>query len=501
MRWWLFCAIPVLSLFVSSCKNSFTGDLKSNQTPETNLVTDTIARSGADRFTSQVHLQWWGQDPDGYVAAYEVSYDGLIWVRTTKQDSVFTLSLPVGSDTADFHFKVRAVDNQGAVDPTPATLTIPVKNSPPTAEFFQPTAVTGNYSRNPEVSFPVLRYTFQCNDPDGTDNLDHLEFFLNDTSQPGFVVNPGVTALTLLAANPGASTSICQVFLGNSSSAQANTLSGLQLDATNVLYIRAVDKVGAHSPCKASTPIWVKKVNSPVLLVNAYKSVANKSNAQAFYANALTNAGIPVFDTLQATEVVNNNYTQLAPDNSTQARTFALFKHIVWFTDDADFSLSLGQKTTSTFFQNGGTCLMAVGFSTNIDPQANYLDFTPVKSLVPQPSGQTFRLVSGANLTAALSGFPTLQVSASPFIARPLFKQDDGVSYSYQYVYNGTIKVSGGVSKDWTQTDSTNLMVMRTPVGGTPDFILSGVPIEKLDGAANSLQFFQEALINRLRFK
>src|SRR5262245_19956351 len=111
-----FLLLSPLVLAYVSCKNSFKGDLHPNIPPETFTVVDTIIRLGDNRFNSQVEVSWWGDDPDGYVAGYEYTFDSLIsenteWHFTIKQDSVFLLPTPPGQDTLDFKFHVRAIDN------------------------------------------------------------------------------------------------------------------------------------------------------------------------------------------------------------------------------------------------------------------------------------------------------------------------------------------------------------------------------------------------------
>jgi hypothetical protein len=96
----------------------------------------------------------------------------------------------------------------------------------------------------------------------------------------------------------------------------------------------------------------------------------------------------------------------------------ALFKKILWFSDDADFSLSLAQKSTTEFFAkgqstgNGGRLFMALAIASDIDPLANYLDFTPVRKLVSPPSGSTFRFAKDSLVTPHKNGWPVLKSTA-----------------------------------------------------------------------------------------
>ncbi len=464
------------------------------------MVADTIVRTGANRYTSQVHVQWWGTDPDGYVVGYKLSTDLKTWTSTTKTDSTFSLQLPAGSDSFDFRIYIKAVDNAGLEDPNFATLVYPTRNSPPTISFVNPNGGAGITTRNPVRSLPILKYYFSPIDPDGTGDLDRTELVLNDTTKPAYVLPPNYKEIVLKAATPKATTSACKVLAGSSLTEQPTTLDGLKLNDTNTLFIRSVDRVGSKSKWVAAKPIYVKQQHSDILLVNGYTG-SSRLTVQSFFASAILK-GNGALDTLQASETINSNYTELAPDNVTQALQFGLYKHILWFTDDANSNLSFAQKTISGFFANGGTMFMSVGFSTNFDTTAGYLGFTPASRLVPSLTGQTFRMVSGATVAPIPSGWPTLSANASPFIARPVFKFDNSPTHSYEYIYNGQITITGvGANPSWKQADSTNLILKRTNNSlGKTDFIFSSVPIEKLDGNSNIDLFFKKALKDELGF-
>jgi len=100
--------------------------------PETTV----FVQGAVDTVSYRVHLYWFGTDPDGYVVAYELRFKNPAapadtqWVRTTLTDSLFqvytpdSVSLPV--------FEVRAIDDGGMVDPSPASQSFQFRNLPPT---------------------------------------------------------------------------------------------------------------------------------------------------------------------------------------------------------------------------------------------------------------------------------------------------------------------------------------------------------------------------------
>ena len=84
------------------------------------------------------NLKWWfagggRRRPDG-VAGYEFTFGDLYSLMADgnlqkRQDNTFYSGSPAGTDTPDFYFSVRAMDQEGLRDPSPATLAYPVKNS------------------------------------------------------------------------------------------------------------------------------------------------------------------------------------------------------------------------------------------------------------------------------------------------------------------------------------------------------------------------------------
>ena len=177
-------ALAILGL--TGCRPDFEGNPKNNQAPETHLMADTIQRSGTDRFSSQVMLHWWGADPDGYIAGYFISFNGRDWTFTERQDSLLKFAIPAGNDTFDFTFYVKAADNFGLEDPTPATLGVPIKNSSPTLDFVTPQANPGTTTRFPVRTFPVLKYSLIVNDLDGKEDLSSIELVWNDTQATNY---------------------------------------------------------------------------------------------------------------------------------------------------------------------------------------------------------------------------------------------------------------------------------------------------------------------------
>lgn len=472
-------------LMLSACKTSFQGESNPNLPPETFTIADTIIRSGDDRLTSQVHAEWWGNDADGYVSGYEFTFDSIIttgttWHFTISQDSTFLLSTPPGKDTIDFPFYVRAIDNYGLKDPSPAHLRYPVKNSPPAVSF--------EYSENnPVKTFPVLRFYWTGSDPDGLENLKRYELCWNDTTTAPYAVDVTATSAIFEANDLQTLTPECRVYINNNEIAEPELMHGLLLNDSNILFIRAVDNAEVTSAFAASATVLVKKPVSDILMVDGYSS--GGESVENFYAQHLANAGFTSVDTMQIFEKVNGAYTQQSADNLSQSKLFSLFKTIIWFSNDASNSLSIGQRSLNEFFDEGGKLLMAVYISSLFDDQSGFLDFTPIQSLVA-PADTTLLLTDTSKVLSQQYGFPDLQSSVFVGTVRPFIPATGAtILYNAQLVAkdNATLSLS-----EWNGI--SGVMAKKQNSYGVTSFILSTLELHHLDGFGNMDIFFNEVM-------
>lgn len=474
---WLFL-ILASTTFYAGCNKGIEGELKENLLPETYLTADTIVRSGEDRFVSQIDISWSGTDADGAVVGYEYSVDGKDWGFTKRQDSSFLIELPVGKDTFDVDFRVRAVDNRGGVDPTPASLIYPVKNSAPEVSFVYQTGGGGNPSRNPTKTFPILKLEWEATDRDGPTNLDYLELVINDTTAEPYKISPDFSTAVLEAVNPEAESSNCRVLLGSALALQKEELEGMVLNDTNVVYIRAVDKVGVKSHFSGSRKVFLKRKVSDVLLVNAYGT--SFSARENFYLKNLQAVGITDFDTLRVNEEIDFNLTSLAADNPTQERIFAMFETLIWFGDDVPYLLTLAQRTTGEFLDKGGKMFISAFFNSGIDPQSQYLDFTPIDSLVG-----SFFIDNGAEITPAESGWPVLASNKIISGVRP-FYEIAGSSV----LYDAKLTKPSGPWKG-----KSTIMAEKSDAQGNVQFVICSVELYRLSGNGNMEEFFRKMFV------
>ncbi len=119
--------ISLLSvLLLTGCRKGSELELETNLAPNTRLAS---APGPFSQANYRVHLYWEGTDPDGYIVAYYFAWDDTvpgpgaansIWTWTTKTDSAFKAVIEGDTETMFHTFYVRAVDNEGMLDPSPA---------------------------------------------------------------------------------------------------------------------------------------------------------------------------------------------------------------------------------------------------------------------------------------------------------------------------------------------------------------------------------------------
>lgn len=237
----------LLTLVAISCRK---GDFSENMPPETSMAVEAINLSGENRLNSEVHLNWYGTDEDGYVEGYEISLDGENWSYTTEEDSTFIFELEPGQDTTDIDFYVRAIDNKGAKDQTAAYLRVPLKNSPPQASFLD--------ERGPgDTAFVVSTFFWNASDPDGNATIRQAFIKFNegdwteiDKNQPliSFVVDTSTQTGTASAT----------VYYGKNDRAETFSMEGLKPNAENQVYLKVVDLANAESKVDTAATFYLK---------------------------------------------------------------------------------------------------------------------------------------------------------------------------------------------------------------------------------------------------
>lgn len=239
-------ALSLLAL-LTGCRE---GDIRPGSAPETQMSYDTINLAGNNRLNTTVRLSWYGTDEDGYVKGFEVSQDQENWDYTTRQDSTFSFDIPAGNDSVDIDFYVRAVDNTGQKDPSPAYLQVPLRNSAPEAFFID--------DRGPQdTAFVAATFFWNAQDPDGNNSLAEVQLRANEG--PWTTVNLGEPLLSLVPVKESNSGPIdADIFYGTNTTASGTVLKGLRINDTNRLQVRAIDIAGKMSPVDTSPAFYFR---------------------------------------------------------------------------------------------------------------------------------------------------------------------------------------------------------------------------------------------------
>ena len=381
-------------VFLLSCGEDFIDNPAGNNPPETSIALfpdSTIAPQ-----PSRLKVAWWGDDSDGLIVGFYYTWDGITWTFTDENEILFSLQIGAGDTT--YAFKVSSADNGGngiydnrvfqngidfgpepfidsnsdsvynngekffdigLVDPTPATLDFPLKNTAPTIEW-------NSLSTIPAISFPVMSFGWNVDDLDGLSTILKINIALNDTTDPNNIValDGSVRTITLRTKEFNSSNPKMEILIeGIETNIFYEKLPGLKFDDYNKFYVQAVDISGATSqfislPDTGKT--WfVKKPKGEILIMDDYST---SDGAAAFYDAMMDSLGLSgkydVYDYLNQ----KPPYT-----NVTFLQTLKLFKYVLWYSDNNP-SLDLAASSVQTFIDAGGKIAFSMQFPQTVDP-------------------------------------------------------------------------------------------------------------------------------------
>ncbi|HBH07042.1 MAG TPA: hypothetical protein DDX92_10625 [Flavobacteriales bacterium] len=236
------------------------GDRFTNREPDTIITPIEINLTGENRLNSVIFISWTGTDQDGFIKGFEISLDNQNWAFTEEYDSIFRFELESGADTLDIDLYVRAIDNEDNVDPTPALLTIPLKNTPPVAEIL-------------ERSFPadtvnlVTTLEWEGTDLDGDETIVKAFLKINDGSWTE--IDVAQPRISLVPDDPEATGSVsATVYYGDALVPSSVSIDGLKLADTNRFYIKVSDIALAESTPDTSESLYIKEKTSELLVVS-----------------------------------------------------------------------------------------------------------------------------------------------------------------------------------------------------------------------------------------
>lgn len=168
----MLCAFAAFAILAASCSDD------SGQ----NLLPDTVLVSAPEQGSQQPYklvMSWIGTDPDGEVVGYETAwcdgmvysgmFDDLVWEETDATQDTFKVAADtcpaVGQICHHGHvFFVRAIDNEGARDLSPALVGFDATTFTPRSDITFPQRASGQLS----VTLPTcVTVKWEGTDPDG----------------------------------------------------------------------------------------------------------------------------------------------------------------------------------------------------------------------------------------------------------------------------------------------------------------------------------------------
>jgi hypothetical protein len=332
------------------CSEEHTSAPVGNLPPETHLFLQFPEDEGPSPSPSRQVLHWWGDDPDGEVVSYWYMWDYYEdWEWTTVECDTFYV--PIYSDTASFTFSVKAVDDLGAEDPDPATLTFSIYNSPPSVSF--------RYGSNPVAidtayTFSTRTFSWDAADPDGSETIVEHTYRLDDGEWVSLPAES--SSVTLRELSPG----------------------------EHHFYLFSADIAGATSPVLQfpdttieSPDAWiVKEPVGDVLLIDDYELESGQEVLQ-FYSSVL--------DTLvgaHSTWRVDPPYGLPAAQVDV-TETLKLFRVLIWYSYFGIPHYAEAMASINSFLQEGGS-MLAVCTNTSSFTDSAFIHASVIDSILPE---------------------------------------------------------------------------------------------------------------------
>jgi hypothetical protein len=418
--------------------------------------------------TSKQELNWWGDDPDGDIVGYYYRWNtDSDWIYTEKEGGIFYV--PIRTELDIFSFEIKAVDNEGNEDNTPAKLVVPIQNSSP--------QITFRYLSNPQISdiggdtsftFPTRTFVWDLYDQDGNETITDIFYTLNDTCDTCWARLAGdINSITLTNLDPG----------------------------INSIYLKCKDIAGAVSdriqfpdstmPDNAQV-WWVKPLIGDVLIVDDYP-LDNSNNALNWYASMMdTLVGEDGYSIWEIGDELPYSATDLSANLN-------YFKHVVWFaaynnTASANDTYNAAEASLINFIMGGGNL-----FINPIDFEDTTFTWFPLDSLITlNPNG---RLYTGRVIESPID--TSLNLSVSHLIAVKVkgFWPDESEFESVTELYHmADPQSSDGWTGNPTICSIGQYRVSPTKLSGK--VVIMTLPLHdgyrpKLNGNGSSIKLFQ----------
>ena len=298
-------ALTLTLVIAAGCgkkKNVLLPDLR----PETTVFVQFDPLAGNHDVNHLVHLYWSGTDADGDVVGFDFRFvypgevaDTVTWHYTQLSDSIFAVYTPNG--TAAPTFEVRAIDNSGLKDLSPAFQQFSFTNQPPT--------LTLTPRRLTDTTYASVTLTWTAFDPDGDNGKMRFRVWLD-----GEAANPIITDLKTFTLPTSA-------FLQG-----GHLLSGLR-----TVTVQPIDD-GGQLGTAASTSWYVRAPvpggdHGRLLLVDDVTgSPGNPFIYDSLYTNTARRNLLP-----NEYSILRLTFTRPFLSSKDVEQTFALFDAVIWY--------------------------------------------------------------------------------------------------------------------------------------------------------------------------
>lgn len=434
----------VLVLFAFACEK---GSEEQNQAPDTTFSVESINLTGENRLNSIVRLTWYGTDPDGYVNGFELSRDLINWDYTTIQDSTFKFSISGNSDTADIKIYVRAIDNENLTDPTPAELSIPIRNTAPTVEFDDNLTI-------PDTAYLVATTQWSAADIDGDETVTNVLISLNGAKW--YEVNKTKRIFSIVPTDPSATdTTNALVYYATDANPASLQIEGLLVNDTNRILIKAIDQAGAESKIDTSSTFYLKGKTNDLLIVSGTQNISGGIDPNSVYNSIFQQINAP-FDYFDLT--VGNGKYQPKIWNITFKLQLAFYTKLFFHADNTLYTnpytgtklllLEYAALSLQEYANSGGKYLLSTSFAwdTNID---GFKGTLPLESLSSENYGGNdgTTLYRDSAIVSSIPGYPDLSPTDFRLPAIGVYNID---SLDSEVLY--TANVTKGRNGVWTNT-------------------------------------------------
>jgi hypothetical protein len=428
----------LLAAFLFGCGKERVSSPVGNSPPETHIFIDHADSLSAVPYYSRV-ISWYGDDSDGTIAGYETRWlefdTSWVWVGNVERD---TVDLPTGeSGEASWTFQVRAQDDEGSWDPTPAEVVITVKSEKPWVQFL---------SRGVPLkqTFSIATFKWKSTDPDGDETLRGYQYKLatDDDWRPGPDSLTQDESVTLRDIPHGEQT----------------------------FTVRVIDDAGTVDDTTFAWTVLEKEGN--LLVIND----DNNAAADAYYENILGNVPHSTWKIVRG----------LPPTRTDFDESIQLFDAILWYIGtSASARLSGAELYLRSWIDDGGKFMLigSGGVGTGGTFSSFFLGLFAYDYLhLDGCEVQNFRVNAGSylDIQAQVEDYPDLLRDGEiTLVELDALDPRSTAEPLYAFPY-GTY--TGGAPPTWV---GQPIVGIRYPAGGPASMVFFSIPLELCDTSPN----------------